>query len=248
MSSCQVYTEEEVALIRKGGAVLRQCLDMIEKEVCIGITTAELDAKAEEFIRSNGGEPGFKGYQGFPATLCTSVNEECVHGIPSERVLKEGDIISIDCGVIFEGLYTDACITVPVGKISKDASHLLDVTKGALAAVIGIAKAGVRVGDLSATIQKYAEDRGCVPVQSLTGHGVGRNLHEFPDIPNIGTMGTGAMIPAGCVIALEPIFTLHDSHVVQRSDGWTLSVRDNGISAHFEHTIVLLDETCEILA
>jgi len=248
MSSCHVYTEGDIALLRKGGAILRRCLQMLKKEVQPGVTTGALDRKAEEFIRAHGAVPAFKGYQGFPATLCTSVNEECVHGIPGERVLQEGDIIAMDCGVLLDGYYTDACITVPVGTAGKEASHLMDVTKGALDAVVAIIKAGVRVGDLSATIQKYAEEGGCVPVRSLTGHGVGRNLHEFPDIPNFGKAGSGPLLPAGCIIAVEPILALGDYQVVQQPDGWLLSMRDGGLSAHFEHTIAVIEGGCEILA
>ncbi|MDD3897078.1 MAG: type I methionyl aminopeptidase [Candidatus Peribacteraceae bacterium] len=248
MPSCHTYTKGEIALMRKGGAILRGCLQMLEGAVHPGITTEELDARAEEFIRARAAVPGFKGYQGFPATLCTSVNEECVHGIPGKRVLEEGDIIAMDCGVLLDGFYTDACITVPVGTVSSDALHLMDTTQGALDAVVAIAKAGVRVGDLSAAVQAYAEERGCALVRSLTGHGVGRNLHEFPDIPNVGTAGSGAILPAGCVIAVEPILVLGDWQIVQQQDGWTLSTRDGGISAHFEYTIAILESGCEVLA
>jgi methionyl aminopeptidase len=213
-----------------------------------GISTLELDRIAEEFIRSHDdAEPAFKGYQGFPGTLCTSVNAECVHGIPGPRVLAEGDILSIDCGVRYRGLITDACITVPVGRISSQARHLLDVTQGALEHVLSVVRAGVKVGDISSTIQAYAEEHKCTPVISLTGHGVGRNIHDFPDIPNAGTRGTGPTLPAGAVIAIEPILCLGNGHILQHDDGWTLSTADGSLSAHFEHTLLVETDGCAVL-
>jgi methionyl aminopeptidase len=249
MPACPIYTNREIQSIREAGAVLRACLAHTAALVVPGITTIELDRAAEEFIRSHEGTtPAFKGYQGFPATLCTSVNEECVHAIPGSRMLKEGDIISLDCGVCKDGLYTDACISVPVGKIGKQAQHLLGVTSGALKEVVRLVRSGARVGDLSACIQTYAEERGCTPMISLTGHGVGHHLHDFPDIPNIGTPGTGPTLPAGTVIAIEPILSLGTGRVVQAEDGWTLKTADASLSAHFEHTILVTENGCEVLA
>jgi len=242
------YTEEEIAKIREGGAILRACLDHIASLVAPGVTTGELDLIAETFIRDRGGVPAFKGYQGFPATLCTSVNEQCVHGIPGKHALQEGDIIGVDCGVQLHGLYTDACLTVPVGTISDEARKLMDATEGALQAALMVLKAGVRVGDISATIQQYVEERGFQPVRSLTGHGVGRNLHDAPDIPNVGRVGTGPVFCANTVIAIEPIIVAGDPAVAQGSDGWTISTRDRSLCAHYEHTVVVRERTCEVVA
>ncbi len=249
MSQFQIFTDEEIELVREGGKILRGCLDMIGEEVDIGITTGDLDSKAEEFIRShNGAEPGFKGYNGFPATLCTSVNEECVHGIPSDRVLQDGEIIAIDCGVRMHGFYTDACMTFPIGKISDEARNLLAATQGALKEAEKILKAGAHVGDISSTVQQYVESHGFTVVRSLTGHGLGKDLHQFPDVPNFGEAGTGPVFPARTLVAIEPIIATGEYQVMQSPDGWTLSMKDNGLSAHFEHTFVVLEDKCEIIA
>lgn len=234
--------------MRKAGQILRACLDMVSQHVRPGETTGELDRLAEQFIRDSGGLPAFKGYQNYPATLCTSVNDECVHGIPGKRELKDGDIVSLDCGVIVDELYTDACITVGVGAISKEAENLLNVTQFALQEVLTIIRAGVRVGDISATIQALVEKGGCSAVRSLTGHGLGYSLHQFPDIPNIGKKGTGPMLPANTVVAIEPIVSLGSAEVKDGGDGWTLVISDGALSAHFEHTILITQNGCEVLA
>lgn len=248
MSQCQIFRPAEIESVRRAGSILRACLEMLAKEVKPGITTVELDKLAEDFIRHHGGEPAFKGYHNFPATLCVSVNDECVHGIPSMRVLEEGDVVSLDCGVVVDELYTDACITVPVGQVSKDAQRLLTVTKQALDDAVAIIKEGIRVGDISATIQKTVEGGGCTPVRSLTGHGLGRTLHQFPDIPNIGKMHTGAVLPAWTVIAIEPIVSLGSGEVRDGGDGWTLNIADGSWAAHFEHTVLVTPDGCEVLA
>ena len=249
MSQFQIFTDEEIELVREGGKILRDCLDFMGQEVGIGVTTKDLDRKAEEFIRShNGAEPGFKGYHGFPATLCTSVNEECVHGIPGDRVLQDGDIISVDCGVRMHGFYTDACRTFPIGNISDEAQKLMAATQGALNAAEKILKAGVHVGDVSSAVQQYAESQGFTVVRSLTGHGLGKDLHQFPDIPNFGEAGTGAVFPVKTLVAIEPIIATGEYQVIQSKDGWTLSMKDKGLSAHFEHTFVVWEDKCEIIA
>jgi methionyl aminopeptidase len=249
MNDIQILTDAEKDSVRRGGKILRGCLDFMATLVEPGITTQELDEKAEEFIRSHeGATPAFKGYQGYPATLCTSVNEQCVHGIPSNRELKEGDIIAIDCGVLLDELYTDACITVPVGRISSEAQLLLDTTQHALNAALKIVRKNTKVGDISATIQKIVEDAGFRPVRSLTGHGLGKTLHQFPDIPNLGTADMGAELPVGALIAIEPIVSMGSDEVVDSSDGWTLSIRDKALSAHFEHTILVKAEDYELIA
>lgn len=249
MPSCQIFTEEEIASLRKGGKILRACLDHVASLVEPGVTTRALDEAAETFICShNGAKPGFKGYHGFPATLCTSVNEQCVHGLPGDRVLHEGDIISVDCGVIFKGLYTDACITVPVGSVSAEAQSLLTITKRCLEKVVDLTKEGVRVGDISFLIQATAEKEGFHPVRALTGHGLGTTLHQFPDIPNIGTAHTGAKLPSNTIIAVEPIISAGSDAVREADDGWTLSTKDGALCAHFEHTLLIHHDYCEILA
>ena len=249
MPHMQLFSSSELDSLREAGAVLRACLNHLTSHVQPGVTTIELDSIAEQFIRShNGATPGFKGYHGFPHNICTSVNEQCVHGMPGERELKEGDIISIDCGVVMDGLHTDACVTVPVGEISKEATKLLDVTKCALDQVPNILKAGVHVGDISSAIQTYAESRGCKILRSLTGHGLGSDLHQYPDIPNFGEPGTGPQFEAGTVVAIEPILSLEDEQVVSASDGWTLSTKKGSLAAHFEHTFAVFEDKCEILA
>ena len=235
-------------MLRHGGAILRACLEHVGAMAAPGITTGQLDAAAETFIRDHGAQPAFKGYQGFPATICASVNEQCVHGIPGHRVLLEGEILSIDCGVWLHGFYTDACITVPIGRVSAEAMALMDATQGALAAALAALKAGARVGDVSHAIQQYAEKRGYSPVRSLTGHGVGRQLHDVPDIPNAGTAGTGAVFPMHTVVAIEPIIAAGDSAVMQEADGWTIRTRDCSLCAHFEHTVVVEKGGCTVLA
>lgn len=249
MPQCQVFTPAEIELFRRSGAILRGCLDFLAVKAVAGITTLELDRLSEEYIRSKGGIPAFKGYKGFEHTLCTSINEEVVHGIPTKRVLKEGDIISLDCGVAYEGIITDACVSVGVGPISKEAQHLLDVTKKALDAGVTAVHGGCRTGDISAAVQRIVESGGFTCVSALTGHGLGYTVHQYPDVPNIGKAGTGAMLPVGTAIAIEPIVTVgKDDDIIQADDGWTLSMRDGSLSAHFEHTIVVTENGCEIVA
>jgi len=248
MSDFELFTEEQIASLRKGGKILRGCLDHVSAMVKPGITTQELDDAAEEYIRNEGAEPGFKGYQKFPATLCTSINEQCVHGLPSDRALEEGDIIAIDCGVLLDGLYTDACVSVPVGSISDDAQKLLDTTDGALKAAVGVVRAGAHTGDISATVQQFVESAGFTIVRPLTGHGLGTTLHQFPDVPNFGEAGGGYELPAGTIIAIEPIVSAGSGDIHHEKDGWTLSIADSALSAHFEHTVLVREKGCEILA
>ena len=249
MSDFQIFSEPEIESLRQGGKILRGCLDLMNEIVEPGLTTKDLDDKAEEFIRSHDGAvPAFKGYNGFPGTLCTSINEDCVHGIPSDRVLQEGDIVSTDCGVLLDDLYTDACITIPVGEVSKDVTRLLDISLKALNRAVSMITAGIHTGDISHTIQSYLESEGFKPVQSLTGHGLGSTLHQFPDIPNIGTAGTGPILPKHTLIAIEPIVSAGADTVKQQSDGWTYTITDGGLSAHFEHTLLVTEEGVEIIA
>ncbi|MBU0766535.1 type I methionyl aminopeptidase [Patescibacteria group bacterium] len=248
MSQFQIFSEKEIESLKRGGKILRACLDLVESMVAEGVTTKELDDAAEKFILSEGGKPGFKGYRNFPATLCTSINEESVHGIPGDRALKGGDIISVDCGVIVDGLYTDACFTAYVGEISDEAQRLIKVTKQCLENVVALVKKGVRTGDISAIVQKTAEDAGFHPVRSLTGHGLGTTLHQFPDIPNVGEAGTGPKLPANTLIAVEPIISAGSDAVISGEDGWTLSIKDSALCAHFEHTLLVEEGRCRVIA
>lgn len=248
MGRSLVFTAEEIASFRRAGSILRECLAMLRPLAVAGVTTIELDRLAETFIRDHGGTPAFKGYDGFPGTLCTSLNEECVHGIPSERVLCDGDIVKLDCGVIVNGLYTDAAITVPVGEVSADARRVIRASEEALARAIALVRNGVKVGDLSATIENTAAEFGCSPVKNLVGHGLGRTLHCYPDIPNEGRAGSGPALPAQTVVAIEPIITLGEGDMFQGEDGWTIVTRDRALVAHTEHTIVVTNDGCEVLA
>jgi len=247
MSRCQIFTEEQIALLRIGGKILHDSLVTVSALVKEGVTTEELDRVAEEYIRDHGGEPGFKGYQGFPATLCTSVNDTCVHGIPGKQVLKNGDLISIDCGVLLRGFYTDACVTLPVGEITSAARLLMDTTEEALKRAIAVVKAGARVGDISSAVQKTVEAKGFHAVRALTGHGVGSHLHQFPDVPNVGEARTGASLPAMTVIAIEPIVSAGSDAILEADDGWGIYVQDHALTAHFEHTVVVRPDGAEIL-
>jgi len=249
MLQSQIFTNEEIESYRKNGKILRGCLEYAASLVEPGVTTAFLDKKAETFIRSHDGAvPAFKGYRGYPATLCTSVNEQCVHGMPGKYKLKEGDIISVDCGVLYKGHYTDACITVPVGVISEDAQSLLDITELALKNALAALKAGAHVGDLSHAVESTIRPKGFAPIRILTGHGVGATLHQFPDIPNWGESGSGPEFPANTIIAVEPIISMGSDEVNEAKDGWTLSTKDGALAAHFEHTVLVTEKGHEILA
>ena len=249
MSSFQIFTPAQIVSLRKGGKILRECLRETAKRVKSGVTTAELDAFAEEFIRSHqGARPAFKGYKGYPATLCTSVNEQCVHGIPGKRVLKDGDIIALDGGVIYGELYTDACVSVPVGRIPDDVREFMRVSEEALERACGIVAPGVRIGDISATIQKHVEGHGYSCVHGLTGHGLGDTLHQFPDVPNTGKAGRGPVLPPWTIIAIEPITAMGKPEMQDAGDGWTIVTSDSSLSGHFEHTVLVTDVGHEILA
>lgn len=221
---------------------------LLEETIKPGMTTKDLDRMAEEKIRKLGGKPAFKGYRGFQATLCTSVNEEIVHGIPSSRVLKAGDIIGVDCGAIFEGYYGDAAKTLPVGKIDEESAKLIQVTKEALEKGVQEVQAGNRIGDIAAVIQRHAESHGYGVVRDFVGHGIGRQLHEEPQVPNFGLPHTGLRLSPGMVLALEPMFNLGTHEVKILEDGWTAVTADGKRSAHFEHTVALTPQGGEVLS
>jgi methionyl aminopeptidase len=230
---------EELRRLEEASRIVLEALDVVEQAVRPGTTTDELDRIAEAEIRRQGAKPAFLGYRGYPKTLCTSINDEVVHGIPGSRVLREGDILGIDCGAIVEGYYGDAARTVAVGRIDTERSKLLQVTRQALGAGIAAARPGGRVSDIGAAVEAVAIVHGYGVVRDFVGHGVGTALHEEPQIPNYGPAGRGAMLKAGMVIAIEPMFNLGRAEVTVDSDGWTVRTRDGSASAHFEFTVAL---------
>jgi len=212
-----------------------------------GVTTAELDRRARELIEQAGARPAFPEVRDYPATLCTSINEEVVHGIPGKRVLREGDIISIDCGLVKEGFYADMAVTHAVGEVSAEAARLIEVTRRALEAAIAQVREGAHLGDVSAAIQRTAESAGMSVVRDYTGHGIGRRLHEEPQIPNRGTPGHGPMLRHGMVFAIEPMVTLGTWQVETLGDNWTVVTKDRSLAAHFEHTVAVTRDGADIL-
>ncbi len=242
-----IKTKEEIEIIRESGDVLGRAHGEVAKRVKPGVTTLELDRIAEEYIRDNGGIPSFKGYGGFPGTLCMSVNEQVVHGIPGNYELKEGDIVSIDCGVILNGFHSDSAYTYAVGEIDKDVERLLTTTKESLYKGIEMAVEGKRLGDLGYAIQEYNESRGYSVVRELVGHGVGKDLHEKPEVANYGKRGRGMKLKEGMVIAIEPMINLGKRNIVQEADGWTIRTADRKASAHFEHTVAVRKGEADIL-
>ena len=232
-------TEEEIELLRENNLLVSATLAEVGKHIKPGVTTLELDKIAEEFIRSHGAVPGFLGYGGFPNTLCVSVNQQVVHGIPSNYALQEGDIVSVDCGTILKGFYGDSAYTFGVGEISEQNQQLLTVTKEALLKGVEQAVAGNRVGDISAAVQAHAEKYGYGVVRELVGHGLGRNMHEDPEVPNYGARGRGPLLKEGMVICIEPMINMGRKDVVFERDGWTVRTRDNKPSAHFEFAVAI---------
>ena len=241
-------TEEEIDLIRESSLLVAKTLAEIAGLIKPGITTQALDEIAEEFIRDNGGMPAFKGYNGFPNTLCVSPNDQVVHGIPNGRALKDGDILSVDCGVVMNGYYGDSAFTYEVGEVDVQIKQLLRVTKESLYKGIEMAVEGNRVGDIGYAVQKHAESFGYGVVRELVGHGVGKNLHESPEVPNYGRKGKGILLKEGLVIAIEPMINMGERGIMQHNDGWTITTLDNKPSAHFEHTIVVRKGKAEILS
>ncbi len=233
-------SQDEIKRIAEACRIAAEALEGIKKIVLPGIATLELDRFAETFIVSKGAAPAFKGYRGYPASLCTSVNEQVVHGIPSgAKKLKEGDIISLDVGVYYKGFYGDAAVTLPVGKISDAAKKLLSVTQGALYQGMENAVVGKRLSDISYAIQSYVEARGFSVVRNFVGHGIGRELHEEPQLPNFGRPGEGPVLMEGMVLAIEPMVNAGTWEVIILDDGWTAVTGDNSLSAHFEHTVAI---------
>jgi methionyl aminopeptidase len=242
-----IKSEREIALMRQAGRIVAAVLSVLMKQVKPGMKTKELDTIAGREVKRLGGIPSFKGYRGFPANLCVSVNDEIVHGIPGERVLRQGDIVSLDMGAIFKGFQGDSAVTVGVGKTSPEAVKLITTTEDVLKAGIAAARPGARLGDISAAIQNYAESRGYSVVREYTGHGIGRELHEEPQIPNFGPPGTGPVLKKGMTLALEPMVNAGDWRTRVGDDQWTVRTADGSLSAHFEHTIAITDGEAEIL-
>lgn len=243
-----IKTEEEIEKIRKSGKILRLVLDMVKENIKPGVKTIELDMMAEELINRSGGIPAFKGYRGFPNTLCISINDEVIHGIPSDRVIQDGDVVKIDGGVILDGYYSDAAITVIAGspKNKRDV-ELVDTVEKAFYEGISAIKPGARIGDIGYRIQTFVESRGFSVLRDYTGHGVGKRLHEDPPIPNFGSANTGFPLKPGMTLAIEPMITAGDYRVYTDKNGWTVKTVDGSNSAHYEHTIAVLDGSVRIL-
>lgn len=241
-------TREEIELMRESALVVSKTLGMLAKEVKPGVTTLQLDKMAEEFIREQNAIPGFLGLYDFPNTLCVSPNEQVVHGIPNNEPLKEGDIISIDCGAIKHGFYGDHAYTFPVGEIDAETEKLLRVTKESLYIGIKEFKIGNRVGDVGFAIQKHCEAHGYGVVRELVGHGLGKTMHEDPEMPNYGKRGRGKKFIEGMVVAIEPMINMGTHRIKQHRDGWTITTLDNKPSAHFEHDVAILDGKPELLS
>lgn len=243
-----IKTEEEIELLRESSLLVGKTLAEVAKILEPGVSTAKLDSLAEEFILDHGAKPGFKGYGGFPSTLCISINEEVVHGIPGDRLIKDGDVISIDCGTYKNDFYGDSAYTFAVGNVSKDKLHLLEITKQSLYKGIEQAVSGKRVGDIGYAVQNHVEQFGYGVVRDLVGHGLGRNLHEKPEIPNFGRRGSGPKLIERMVIAIEPMITLGSYDIHQDVDGWTIRTIDGLTAAHFEHDVVIRKGKAEILS
>lgn len=242
-------TAEEIELLRESNLLVSKTLAEVAKNIRPGVTTAALDRIAETFIRDHGAVPGFKGYQGFPASLCTSVNEQVVHGIPSERVvLGEGDIVSVDCGVVKNGYYGDTAYTFEVGEVSPEVKNLLKVTKECLDKGIEKAVSGQRTGDIGHAVQKHAEGNGYSVVRELVGHGLGKSMHEEPEVANYGRRGTGVKLKKGMVICIEPMINMGKRQINQGADGWTISAADKKPSAHYELAIAVDTGKADILS
>jgi methionyl aminopeptidase len=242
-----IKSAREIEIMRQAGRIVATVLAELKSQVKPGVKTRALDEIALRETEKLGAIPSFKGYHGYPASVCVSINDEIVHGIPGNRVMNEGDIVSIDFGVIYDDFQGDAALTVGVGRITPEAEKLLEATEGSLMAGIQVAHAGARLGDISSAIQEYAESRGYSVVREYTGHGIGRNMHEDPPIPNFGIPGQGPLLKKGMTLALEPMINIGDWRTRLEDDNWTVKTSDGSLSAHFEHTIAITDEGSEIL-
>jgi len=241
-------TDQEIELIRESSLLVGKTLAEVARLIKPGVLLAELDRTAEMFIRDHGAVPGFKGYNGFPSTLCISVNDEVVHGIPGNRVLKDGDVVSVDCGVLKNGFYGDSAYTFACGNVKDSYLKLMTATKKSLQEGIRAAVAGNRTGDIGSAVQRYVENLGYSVVRDLVGHGLGRSLHEKPEVPNYGQKGEGPLLKEGMVICIEPMINYGKRGVTQDPDGWTIRTRDKLPSAHYEHAVAIRKEKAEVLS
>jgi methionyl aminopeptidase len=242
-----IKTDAEVELLRASNMLVSRTLAEVAGHIRAGVTTLELDTIAEKFIRDHNALPAFKGYAGFPNTLCTSVNDEVVHGIPSAYALKDGDIVSVDCGVILDGYYGDSAFTFAVGEVRPEVLRLIEYTRAALDAGVKEAIAGNRLGDISYAVQSKAESGGYSVVRTLVGHGIGKNLHEGPEVPNFGKRGTGARLERNLVICIEPMINMGTKNTSVQSDGWTVRTGDGKPSAHFEYAVAVREGKADLL-
>jgi methionyl aminopeptidase len=244
----EIKSSREIALMRTGGHLLADVVARLRETVRAGMSTLEIDEDVEAFIRARGARPAFKGYRGFPATVCASINDEVVHGIPSPaRRLKEGDIVGLDLGCIVEGYYADCAVTLAIGDVPARVQELLDVTRESLEQAIAACRPGRRLSDVSHAVQQHVEEHGFGVVRAFVGHGIGRALHEDPQVPNFGEPGRGPLLKAGMVLAIEPMVTMGSPDVRVLDDGWTAVTRDGSLSAHFEHTIAVTEGGPEVL-
>jgi len=241
-------SQEEVEKIRESSLIVAKALAEVAKKIAVGVSTRSLDKIAEEYIYDNHATPAFKNYRGFPATLCISINEEVVHGIPGERIIEDGDIVSVDCGVLKKGYYNDSAYTFPVGNVKPEFEKLLEVTKEALYKAIDVCVHGKRLGDIGYEIQSHVESHGFSVVRDLVGHGIGKQLHEKPNVMNYGKRGNGMMLKEGLVIAIEPMINMGTHKVIEGNDHWTIKTLDNMPSAHYEHTVAIKHEKADILS
>ncbi|HEX4021172.1 MAG TPA: type I methionyl aminopeptidase [Acidobacteriaceae bacterium] len=243
-----IRTQQEIEKMRRSGIALRAVLDAVRSVVVAGSTTMDLERVAEAKIAETGGISAFKGYRGYPRTLCTSINSEVVHGIPSKKhTLREGDVVSIDCGVVIDGYYSDSAITVPVGKVAPEVEKLLQVTESSLASAIETVRPGVHMGDVGAAVQDMVEAAGFSVVREFVGHGIGTNMHEDPQVPNYGRRGIGIKLREGMVLAIEPMVNVGKPEVRVLEDGWTAVTVDGSVSAHFEHTVAVTADGAQVL-
>jgi len=248
VSQVEIKTKDEIAVMRDAGRIVSEILDELEKAVAPGVTTWELDQLAEGLIHKKGAKPAFKGYLGFPCSLCASINYEVVHGIPSKkRKLAPGDLMKLDFGVVYRGYYGDAARTVPVGEVSAEARTLIETTRQSLSNAISAVINGNRIGDIGYAVQSFVETKGFAVVRDFVGHGIGKKLHEQPQVPNFGEPGTGMKLRPGMVLAIEPMVNLGTHQVEILDDDWTAVTLDRKLSAHFEHTVVLTENGPEIL-
>jgi len=238
----ELKSEREIEKMRESGRIVAETLEMLKREVAPGVKTKELDRLADEFIRREGGTPAFKGYRGYPASICVSIDSEVVHGIPGERVIREGQVVSLDVGVLKEGYFADGAFSLAVGKVPEEVVRLLRTAEESLYCGLDFFRVGNRLGDVSSAIERKVEENRFSVVRDLVGHGIGRSMHEEPAVPNFGRAGTGMEIKPGLVVAIEPMVNLGGWPVETRPDGWTIVTKDGSVSAHFEHTVAATEK------